>query len=259
MNPSLIRWTKDDKQELRRVVNNFNNKIRRLEKLGRSNLPQKVSYKELVGLKDLQEGEIDRQIYSRKELNRTLKSLQRFTKKGAEDLVTLKGGAELTKWEYGEFKKNRSIAIRKMNKNLKSLIPNNWKYGLGDDDIDTLSGSITSLKDLENRTGYNLKLTLERAKWRARDDNKIRIAKKWYDSYLESVEYMVGNYENADLFLEKLKSFKNPLNAYDYVSQSEVLKDLFMYYQEEATSQIFGGYSDNQEALNSALGKVGLL
>lgn len=260
MNPSLIRWTKDDKQNLRRVVNNFNNKIKRLEAQGKSNLPQKVSYKELVGLKDLQEGEIDRQIYSRKELNRTIKSLQRFSKRGAENLVTLKSGAKLTNWEYSEFKNQKRIAIGKMNKEINFIkSTDGWHYGFGEKQAGDLELSINSLRDLENRKGYDLRLTLERAKWRARDDNQIRKGKVWYDNYIQSVEYMVGEFENADLLLSKLKTFKNPLNAYDLISKDSILQEVFKYYKEKSTSQLFAGYADTQEAFNVALKNIGIL
>ena len=63
--------------EISRVIRNYNAKIRRLEKLNIPNLilPTKITKKELIKTSS-----------STKEIRRKLKSLSRFSKKGAENV-----------------------------------------------------------------------------------------------------------------------------------------------------------------------------
>ena len=86
-----IRWRDKDEQELQRVVNNFNNKIRRVSKKNQALvdfLPKKVSVKDLKS-----------KITTRSDFNRNLKSLKRFSEKGAEKLVEPKNKLKPTKIE----------------------------------------------------------------------------------------------------------------------------------------------------------------
>ncbi len=78
-----IRWTKSDSEDLAKAVKNFNAKIKRLETKfpkTKNSLPQKVSMKEM---KDL--------IKTRADFKREINALKRFSKKGAETLVTVPG------------------------------------------------------------------------------------------------------------------------------------------------------------------------
>ena len=86
-----IRWRDKDEQELQRVVNNFNSKIRRASKKNQALvdfLPKKVSVKDLKS-----------KITTRSDFNRNLKSLKRFSEKGAEKLVEPKNKLKPTKIE----------------------------------------------------------------------------------------------------------------------------------------------------------------
>lgn len=111
MAESLIRWNKQDEMKLQKAVNDFNKKIRRLEKEENNlQLPDTLNYQ------DLREN-----ISTRSELNRRLSSLERFQKEGAENLYTTKAGEKLTKWEYQETIKQRNIAKNRLNKELEDL------------------------------------------------------------------------------------------------------------------------------------------
>lgn len=90
-----IKWRRSDEEELRRVVKNFNAKISRIIKKNpdvANYLPTRVSYKDLR-----------QTITSRKEFNRELNSLKRFSQKGSEKIVTAKeSGLKTTAWERKE-------------------------------------------------------------------------------------------------------------------------------------------------------------
>lgn len=84
----MINYDKQLEALIKRDVRNFNAKVRRLESEGKKYLPSKVSVAELKST-----------YFERDDLKRRLKQLEAFSEKGAEELVTLQGGAKATKWE----------------------------------------------------------------------------------------------------------------------------------------------------------------
>lgn len=103
-----IRWTDDDLNEIKRVTRNFNAKVSRLEKKYSGNsdiiLPEKLSYKDVVNL-----------IETRRDLNREIKSLQKFSQRGSEKLVKIpnsNNNRKMTDWQ----KKDMSRRANKINK-----------------------------------------------------------------------------------------------------------------------------------------------
>lgn len=111
-----IRWKQDDEARLRKAVKNFNAKITRQLKKDptlKNVLPEKVALKEL---KDL--------IETRADLNREIKSLERFTKinRGKtksgkpkaqpHDIVTIPGteyNLKTTRWQLNEMKRSKTV------------------------------------------------------------------------------------------------------------------------------------------------------
>ena len=87
-----IRYDKKLNTEITRVVNNFNSKVKRLER-EKNNLliPEKVSIKELK-----------KSVTSRPELKRELAKLQRYSQRGIEKTIKTEGGLELSRYELEE-------------------------------------------------------------------------------------------------------------------------------------------------------------
>lgn len=108
-----IRWKSSDEQELARVVKNFNAKIRRLEKKD----PQKYNKNTLPTFWDektqsysnrISVGQLKDLIQTRKDLNRELNALKRFSKRGSEEIVfipTNDNNLYITKWQRSEMKR----------------------------------------------------------------------------------------------------------------------------------------------------------
>lgn len=93
-----IKWRKQDYAALQKTVKNFNAKIARILKKNpdaAEYLPDKLSYAQLK--KDIE---------TRRDFNNVVKSLQRFSKKGAEAPIVNPQGVKTTKWE------KREIGIR---------------------------------------------------------------------------------------------------------------------------------------------------
>lgn len=259
MNTNLIRWTKDDRTNLRKAVNNFNAKVRRLERQGKTNLPDLVSYKELVGLKKLQENEVDNTIYSRRELNNVIRSLQRFTRRGSEEVVTLKSGETLTKWSRNELRIQKSRAIRNLNKRIGDI---DTTFGMGNKEIQELEGMKETIQNIDKQKGYEFRRIKNMIERNARADRDLRLANMWKENYLKRIESL-QNFDNYDIFREKIESIKNPIKLYEYISQSEVLSDLFLWTKTDEevnpSTQTFGGFSSDQEAFNLALEKLDII
>ena len=111
-----IRYDKKLNQEINRTIKNFNQKIARLEKQERELLPSKITKKDLKS-----------SVYTRSELQRKLKELQRFSSRGAEDIITTRGGVRLTKYELNEIKRENARVKRNITREINRLKVNKPK------------------------------------------------------------------------------------------------------------------------------------
>lgn len=110
-----IRYDKTLNKEINRVVQNFNNKVKRLEKSKRDlMLPSKVSIKELK-----------KEVLTRNELYRELEKLKRYSTRGIEETIQTMGGTKISKYELENVKKEarrikyqvtRQITLKKLTK-----------------------------------------------------------------------------------------------------------------------------------------------
>ena len=105
-----IRYDKKLNQEINRTIKNFNQKIVRLEKQDRELLPSKITKKDLKN-----------SVYTRTELRRKLKELQRFGTRGAEDIIETRGGARLTKYDYQNIKRENTRIKRNITREINRL------------------------------------------------------------------------------------------------------------------------------------------
>ena len=111
-----IRWTEQDSKEISRIVKNFNSKITRLAKKNpeiANILPEKVSSKQLKEM-----------INTRQDLHRELNALKRFSKKGAEKIVTVPDteyDLKTTKWQKVEMNRRVGIINRRRKERLERL------------------------------------------------------------------------------------------------------------------------------------------
>ena len=105
-----IRYDKKLNQEINRTIKNFNQKIARLEKKQRDLLPSKITKKNLKS-----------NVYTRTELKRKLKELQRFSTRGVEEVITTSGGVRLTKYELNEIKRENARVKRNITREINRL------------------------------------------------------------------------------------------------------------------------------------------
>lgn len=105
-----IRYDKKINQEINRTIKNFNQKIARLEKQNKELLPSKITKKE-----------IKENVYTRAELRRKLKELQRFSKRNVEDVIETKGGVKATKYEIENIKRENARIKRNITREINRL------------------------------------------------------------------------------------------------------------------------------------------
>ena len=111
-----IRYDKKLNQEINKTIKNFNQKIARLEKEQRQMLPTRITKRDLKN-----------EVYTRNELRRRLKQLQRFSTRGAEEIITTKGGVRLTQYELNEIKRESARVKRNITRELNRLKVNKPK------------------------------------------------------------------------------------------------------------------------------------
>ena len=88
----MIRYDSEYNKTISRVVSNYNRKIARLSNAGVDLLPSKVSIRT-----------IKNQFTNRRDLNVYLRELQKFSKRGAENIVTIDGN-RFTQYDIDVFK-----------------------------------------------------------------------------------------------------------------------------------------------------------
>lgn len=106
-----IRYDKNLQSEITRVVRNFNNKINRLEKLQNDLiLPDKITKKSLT-----------EKYYTRKDLQRKLNELKRFSTRGIEKTVETKAGLKLSEYELINLKKESARIKRNLTREINKM------------------------------------------------------------------------------------------------------------------------------------------
>lgn len=246
MAESLIKWKKSDYLRLGQAVSRFNKRVKELEADDIEYLPDLKDYKELKN-----------NILSRKELNRVIKSLNKITKEGMNELVELPSGQVLTKWEYSEIKLARNRAMKSLTSESTSIIEGRKWVGMGDERLDQIKDTISSISNIENLRGYEFKRVKERISVLGEKDIELKKAQKYKENFMKSLEEM-STYDNYNKLYNKLANIKNPIQFYEYIRKSEILQDLFLFYTDKATSQTYGGFNSNQEAFNYALDELGI-
>lgn len=104
-----IRYDKKLNNEINKTIRNFNNKITRLEKQERDLiLPDKISKKELM------------QYTNRQDLQKRLKEIQRFSKRGAETEVEI-GAGKISKYELDLLKAESRKIKSRLSKQIKQF------------------------------------------------------------------------------------------------------------------------------------------
>lgn len=226
-----IRYDKKLNQEINRTIKNFNQKIARLEKQNRELLPSKITKKE-----------IKEDVYTRAELKRKLQELQRFSQRGAEDIIETSGGLQLTNYELQNIKRENARIKRNITRELNRLKVEKPKiFGktqtstfseMGDTDYLNLQARRKALEKDINKLSKDeferLKKLIERTGKNQQYMNTI--FKENYFTMLTDLAYYV-DYDNDKLkYLEdKLMKLK-PNNFLKLFKEDKSIRAILDYY-----------------------------
>ena len=237
---SLIRWKKGDYIRLGQAVSRFNRLVNEIEVDEGKMLPDLKNYK------DMRE-----HITSRKELNRVIKSLQSANLESLEATHVLESGEKISQYEWKEIKKAERRALRNLTKEKEMILKDRQSIGMGDERLSEINAIENSFKTLNEKTGSDLKRLINRIHSIGRSDYKLARDLKFQENFYIALEG-ISNFKNYDILKKELDKIKNPTKFYEYVKQSPILMDLFLWYK-ESDSLFYGGFDDNQEAFDSSL------
>lgn len=200
-----IRWSDVDKRELERVVRNFNQKVRRLERQGKAYLPDTLSAKEL-----------ENTINTRNELNNLINSLTRFNKRrNAGNPYVSANGEIISQWEHNERVIKQRVAVAKIsreiskyeNESIKLLgdVQSGTFKNMGSVKLQELEGLRKSLQGIEQRTGKSQERYLKRLDKVANASYFFNKGVTYKENYIKSLENFKG-LKGYDNLITKLKN-----------------------------------------------------
>lgn len=246
---NLIRWKRGDYVKLSRAVSNFNKRINELKSME----DKELSY--LPDLKDYKS--IKENIYSRSELNRIIKSLKDVTKEKALDLYTTDSGVDLTRWEATEIKKAQRRALKSVNLEIQKIEEGRPSIGMGDERLRELEATRKSIENIDKKQGYEFKRTKERIMELGKKDRELKQDSLFRENFLKALEE-TSDFENYDKLKEKLDSIKNPTKFYEFIKQSNIFMDLFIWYHDKSGTIVYGAFATNEDAFNEGLEQLGI-
>lgn len=220
--------------KLTKAVRNYNAKISRLQKTNPSlALPDKVSVRQIKQISG-----------NRAEVLRTLNSLKRFSKRGAEETIVLPSGELISKYELEELKRESARLKRNMTKRINILastkpkvagIEQDYTYAeMGDMHLNNLIAKRNALRNLDKNLGkdINIKDYINfLKKTRNKQNYQIDIFKSNYlDKMLFSQAYFIGyDQEKIKTIKEKLNTLSNKdfLKAFDNEKLIQMIRDMY--------------------------------
>lgn len=202
--------SKSSENELRKAINNFNSKIRRLEKVDREiDIPEKAN---ITAIKE--------RITNKWELNREIDKLERFTKRNAEDLVQNKSGVVLSRWEFENLQREQKRLSARLTREIErygNITPKEFgkkqsvTYAqMGDEKLSNLKArqraiASKSLSKVNSDQLKSLVTLINKTNANYRKDKEV-----FYNNYLDGTLLNLGYYVGYDE--RKLNYIKEKLN-----------------------------------------------
>lgn len=231
----MIRYDKKLNNEIRKVVNNYNSKIRRLEN-SLNNYDYIPTYFDKKALKSLKETS-----RNRKELRRRLADLKEFSARGGEKLIEV-NGRKIPRYQYNTVKKYKRIATRKINSKIKFYNQNKptyrgrkEKFSMAEQ-FDLEYQNLISLRedllnvDIENMSLDEINKYINKLEVNSRDDRN----EEWQKNYLDMLTdtgYAFGlRHEDLHNLREKLKQLK-PNDFAKLTKTESLIKQIIYYYK----------------------------
>lgn len=228
------KFSKSSEQELKKAVNKFNRKIKRLETVDREiDIPEKANI-----------SAIKERVTTKWDLNREIDRLERFSKRNAEELIKNKSGVVLSRWEFENIQKEQKRLSAKLSRDIESyskITPTAFgkkqkeTYALmGDEKLSNLKARKRALSGknvmkLDKEALSSLETLINKTSAIYRKDKEV-----FYNNYLDGTILNLGYYvgydqEKLNYIREKLSEL-SPNQFTKAFEQEQALKDLQYKY-----------------------------
>ena len=239
-----IRWSDTDTKELSRAVKNFNAKVGRLEKKYAGMevvLPEKVTVSEMKSI-----------IGTRNDLKREISTLQRFTQRGSEKLVTTPNTEtpmKITKWQVTEMNRRKGIINRTRRDRLEKLkeiqMTSAGKplgYSVGE--FGMTKAEELSLKDINaftpKMTKYDVQHKYRALRSHSQSNYFTKSDQRLLNNYIGALEKTYGKEAVADIvkrieemdFNEFYSKFRSEPGAFEFASDIPNDADIEAYLEQ---------------------------
>lgn len=237
-----IRWKRGDYVKLGKAVVNFNRRIKEVQTLENSlYLPMPEEYSTL---KD--------NIATRKEFNRVIKMLKSFSQEGAEEIIENDFGDKITKWEYREAKKGINRGIKELTQELNNFQKTKTEKPYKTQEERKVEAQLKNLKNFNKKSGYDFRRIIRRGFKFAETDREMKIAIQYRKNYEKALDEISG-FKNYEKLKNVLDNIKNPVEFFNFIQKSDVMSDLFLWYDDEGSSLNYGAFVNNEDAFDFAL------
>lgn len=226
--------SRDSNIELQKAVNKFNAKIKRLESVDREiDIPEKAN---ITAIKE--------RVSSKWDLNREIDKLERFSKRGAENLIQNKSGVVMSKWEFENIQREQRRLSARLSREIErysNIKPTEFgkkqssTYAqMGDERLSNLKArqraiSQKSVMKLNKEQIKNLETLINKTAANYRKDKEI-FYNNYIDGTLLNTAYFIG-YDTDKI--EYIKSKLNELSPSQFTKafeQEQALKDIQIRY-----------------------------
>lgn len=223
-----MKFTKSQNAELRRVVDNFNKKVKLLEQQG-------IKAPEHVKVRELKET-----IGNQRELNRRMNQLKKFSVKSGKTMVRVgKDRVKMSKWQRDILYANRRVAKRRLEKEVgqyqRAIASKSAKKApVQAMKKEVLANKLSQLEYVSRDISSMSKSQLETAISTAEHEvNKYRSDKNFYDNFFDM---MFKDAQVTGLKDKRLSTIKNklrqlsPEQLYIAYNAEPMLKHFVEYY-----------------------------
>lgn len=216
-----IRYNPKYNAEIRRIVHNFNQNVKRANEAGyaKTKLPNPVKVSELKA-----------RFKTRSELNKELNRLNNFSRQVLKNQIETEGGASTTKWNIN-YLSSHTAEARKHFKERQKLYEKKIKDGFPGEkmSLDNINAKLDILnKDLSSITENELKSYQSTINEYMKFPNR---SNRGYRGFLSEVDWVMGNIgigeEDKKEFFDKFKQLSPEQFQYLY-DNSELINKIFM-------------------------------
>ena len=244
-----IQMSNEDFITLEKAVNKFNKKVRELERLtdDSSYLPETRNFKEVL-----------KSFETRDEFNRIVKSLNNFsTQKSSGVRVTLETGQEISRWELTELNRARRRAYKNLMTEKETILNERISIGIGDERLREINRQLEKVENVLKTNQRDFNRIKDQVFKYGSTDYYFKQDLLFQKNFLEAIKDL-RYLENYDILLNEINKRKNPTDLWNWVKDSEILADVFLWYDDEKGNRSYGAFASNDQRLDRALEELGI-